>query len=739
MLPLQPYRPEQPVGAVADYVRSLVPVTGLAVDLFCQGPRFVAEILETGRRALGFNVNPVLLHIARVGLTALDHHALNAGFTHLADSERGDLTLRGYLVYQYRSRCPVCHAIGVAEWFAWRRDVNRPFEKRVRCKKCEGVHTGPVDSDDVALAQSFAARGLSYYYALGRAAAPDHPVRERAAEIVDCYTPRNLSALMALTRGMQDLEAEEAVKAWLVVLLLECFDRCSKLHPYAGERRRPHSLQVPVRYLERNVWHCLEEALSRSDEPLASPTVAEAEDVGELVNGTSTSYKLVGRAARDVHEVLPARSVDLVLVDPPWPDGVFWALCALWASWLWSSPEVQAMRPFLRRRRFDWHWHWRALREAFAAVGPRLTEEGVLTTLFAAPGRAMARSVCLAAADAGYQLKAWGFAPDVGYRLAWVWQGKRLRQPLSAGVSRREMGAEVREAVTSALRWRGEPTTGELLRMAANAQLVGQGLVRDTGELKDDVPPLTFTVEALDQGLEAAPVERIAQGVEPQVELWWLQDPVGAADPLADRVEAKVRELLADRLVWMESELVNTVYACFPGVQLPELELVRTCLESYGIREGSEVHLRSEDDPERRRGETGEVCELLIGLGRRLGFRVHGGAIQNVSWSDGATEAYIFVVSVTAELSSHLLAGRSWSHGAQTYLVVPGGRAKLINLKLRRDPRLERTVRSGQWQFVKFRHVRRLVEEEKLDRSAFQLMLGLDPITEREHQQLRLL
>ena len=76
--------------------------------------------------------------------------------------------------------------------------------------------------------------------------------------------------------------------------------------------------------------------------------------------------------------------------------------------------------------------------------------------------------------------------------------------------------------------------------------------------------------------------------------------------------------------------------------------------------------------------------------------------------------------------------------GAQRCLVVPGGRAQLVGLKLQRDPRLARAVEAGGFQFIKFRHLRRLVTEEELDRHVLKTVLGLDPLVEQEAAQIPL-
>ena len=742
--PLAHYRPQQPMGAVEGYVRSLTDPGGLVVDLFCQGSRFVEEALEGGCRVLGFSINPLLLLVARLGLIRLDRQALDAGFTRLADSSKGDEILRSHLASLYRTRCPVCHTSGVAEWFAWHRDLDRPFEKKVRCRSCGKAQTGPTDEDDVAQARSFAPRGLPYYYALDRAAPlkrqASDPGRERAAELVECYTPRNLSALMDLSRRLESVEAADGVRIALMGALLDCFDRCSKLYPHGEDRPRPRTLRIPVRYLERNVWFCFEEGLSSL--PDGRPTsVTETEDVDELLRGTTAGDALVPRAARDVGEILPVKGVDLVLVDPPRPDGVFWALSALWAAWLWDSSDARAMRPFLRRRRFDWHWHWRVLREALRKVGPRLTEEGLLVMLFKASDRAMLPSVCLAAASAGYRPRTWGYAPEIGYRLTWGWEG--LERPPSAVTEalEKEAVAEIEGAAVRTLRRRSEPTQESLLHAASHLRLADRDLLRAIAALEQEASPIDLVADVIDRGLDAAPIICLKGGGKQPDGLWWLLHPrktLDAFETLADRVEASVRELLAERLVWPDSDLVNAVYARFPSLLTPELDLVTVCIASYGVSEGREIHLRPEDDFERRRREIETIRDDLVALGQRLGFQVTEDGVGNVRWREDEGEAYVFTVSATAVLTPFLLDESAQDSEGQRCLVIPGGRARLIHLKLQRDPRLARVVDSGTWQFIKFRHLRRLVAEEDLDRYAFKIVLGLDPIAERELTQLPL-
>ena len=748
----------------------------LVVDLFCQGPTVVREAVAAGRRALGLSVNPLLLAAARLGWSQRDPDALNAAFTRLADSPKGDVPLRRHLASLYRSACPACGAAGVAVWFAWDRDGNYPFKKAVRCSRCEEVQEGTLDDEDLHAVRRIRSRGLAYYYALDRVAPPDHPARERAAELVELYTPRNLSALMDLSLRLEGLEIGEQARIALTSVLLDCFDAGSSLDPYGEERSRPRTLRVPSRYLERNVWLCFEAGLSRllAEEALPLPQSREggplhqATDVAALVRGEAEGYALVSRAARDVGEVLPPGSAALIFADPPRPDGVFWALSALWAGWLWESPPARALRPFLRRRRFDWDWHWRVLRGALKAAGPLLTPEGYLVTLFSDPqdvDDALLESVCLATSGAGYVLDGWGYSPEVGHRLVWRWGDAEPTPPDDVEALERDLMAVAGEIVVSTLWERGEPADWALLHGSVYTRLAERGLLARTAAIPGEgvIPrPFAFAADAVRRAFEAAPMVRFAGREKAERALWWLADSSLAAEPvasplaslrtsnveppLADRVGDQVCDLLVQRPAWGLEELVDAVYACFSGPLTPDLTLVLVCIDSYSVQEGEMLRLRPEDDPQRRAAEIRTLREDLVALGERLGFEVRRRGDWDVRWLEEGREVYVFAISATAALGPHLLpthaggakGGRAAGEGAQRCLVVPGGRARLVGLQLQRDPRLACAVEGGGWQFIKFRHLRRLVAEEELDRHALKTVLGLDPIAEQEVAQIPL-
>ena len=60
-------------------------------------------------------------------------------------------------------------------------------------------------------------------------------------------------------------------------------------------------------------------------------------------------------------------------------------------------------------------------------------------------------------------------------------------------------------------------------------------------------------------------------------------------------------------------------------------------------------------------------------------------------------------------------------------MVLPGGRASLVEYKMRRNWLLRKAVENG-WRFLKFRHVRRMLDDALLTRESLEARLGLDPL-----------
>jgi hypothetical protein len=214
---------------------------------------------------------------------------------------------------------------------------------------------------------------------------------------------------------------------------------------------------------------------------------------------------------------------------------------------------------------------------------------------------------------------------------------------------------------------------------------------------------------------------------------WWPKLPPVPSTPLADRLEQRTRDLLRECGEWHGDELLQRLYRDFPNYLTPDRALVATVIHSYAEDIHFEhIRLRAEDQAEARRTEVDEVCLLLLQIGEQLGVEVSAvanpEAQRQIVWSKPGETIYTFVIQTTAEVAPMLSADSG-------VLVIPGGRATLLQHKIARDARLRKT----QWQVLKFSSLRRAAQQSDLSFATFPLAFGLEPPIEQPALQIQLL
>ena len=713
--PLARYRAPTPAGFARAALADVTAPGDLVLELGINEATYIREALDMERRVLGLNVNPLPLLWVQNALQPASLPEVQAAFTRLGDLPKGAQPFVTHVHDLYLSRCPTCQSDGVAEWFAWDRDAQRPFAKRVHCPHCTEPQEGEVDAQDHALLEQFSPHsGPAYHIALGRAAPLDDPIRERAAELVALYTPRNLSLLMDIIHRLPQASPTPAIQRALALLVLEALDLGCSLVPYNEPLTRPRSLRPPSRFLENNVWMVMEKAIEgysaattattgmAIDAPVSDTAVDAA--LRALQESQPGAYLLLSQPLRTVAPAIPKDSIAALLLHPQPPDATFWALSALWATWLRKDEPHPAIHTFLSRRRLEWEWYRRSLTATLKRLEPLLKRDAPLLIVLPENDPTMLAHIIAATAQAGFHLNRWIACPPWGYRLAFH---------SGSSSAARKTGDQ---SLLKVLQRRGEPTQKALLEAV---HLINAGKAAP-----DHVDALSLLSQ-----------DPAFTSLTPQ--MVWINTSVRAARPLADRVEESVLRLLQSQETWTHAALESAVYAQYCDALSPEPALVATCIAAYTDADAQDVlRLRAEDMPAARGAETRQMRGLLRQLGERLHFDVSQDEARNIVWADAGAPLYQFRCTTTAALGPHLLAAQAPTP-ARRHLVLPGGRAALAALKLKRDPRLQQSVERDHWVFIKFRHLRRMAAEIN-QRSDIEVYLGLDPIVEQAQVQIPL-
>ncbi|MCJ7550844.1 MAG: hypothetical protein MUQ30_14315, partial [Anaerolineae bacterium] len=649
------------------------------------GGATISEIVGANRRVAAMVRNPVDELCTSLQIGDVPISDLQVAITQLADQEKAGRPFLLHIRDLYRTPCPRCRQTGTAEWFAWDRESGHPFAKRVLCAHCDESVEGPVTDQDITVAGRFpATQGPAYHLALSRAEKQSARHDPRVAQLIQLYTSRNLAVLMDIVSRIPRLRTQPDVSRAMAGLLLEAFDQGSSLTGYGAQDEKPRSLRPPQRFLERNVWMILESATGACAEAGTGTTVQglRHDTLSSLLARPQPGYLLLNRSIQGLDPETLAEAFQALIVVLTPPDAAFWALSALWAIWLWGDQVPAGLRGFLTRRRLDWEWYQRGLAVALNHARPMLTPGAPILMLTASSNTSAARAAVYAANGSGLEIERWAVYPPYGYRLL-ARLGSKGQHPDE--VPETMVPPAPQSVVEQLLRQRGEPTDVGALTTAAIFH------TRDV-----DFPHLE------NHAHRATGADFIT---ETQL---WLRSAERIAPPLADRVEDALLQHLAQKSMWPRRDLTRELYGAFNSICTPAPELVDGIIDAYTVPDPADcLSMRPEDDPRRRRSEIQELRSDMQRLGHQLGFRVVKRLNRDLVWRDEKRIAYLFRFSATAILGPHLLKPQPDCDGQRCF-VTPGGRAALIALKLRRDPRLQALAEEHHWTFIKFRHLRRM-------------------------------
>jgi hypothetical protein len=731
-IPGDPFWPPFPEGVASGYVKDLSPPGSLVLIPFSLNPLLPLEILDLGYKVIASSFNPVPI----LCLRALHNRGedFTSALTRLVNAPRGEMLLRHYLQSLYLVECPGCGELVEAEFFLW--EGRAPTAKAVKCPKCGTAGTFPLVPTDLKPLENLKERGPDYWYVLARLFSPGEVSPPEAEELPLVYTPRNLHCLNAMFVKIEALFPEKSL--WtpaglaLKAALLAAMHLSLSLYPSPEFKGRPVRLHLPPRFVEANAWKAFQsaaESLRRFLRPL--PVVEQ----DEFFRKDKASALLpLPWGIKKLEEGIPPSSASFLILEPPPLDRTWWALNFLWAGWLMGYQAAYPLRTLALKGVFGWDWYEETLRRSLFKLKGLLKPGGFALFVGQDIPPVMAECLILAGAKAGLRPESFSFRErDTRLEVRLLFSNSEKVWPLT-GQSEEET---LKEAILEVLSYSAEPLTPPLLRLAVEWWLSSRKPwawgERRRGEFRG------FLEEVLSSMLRENSLKSWADG-----KLLGLPQYPSSSIPLSDKAELEVYRLLREKGLLTLSELEDLFYTSFQGPLAPKADFLRECLTSYGEEAEGKWRLRVEDEPEMRAKDQEEIKAMLWELGEKLGFQVREGARDpfDVIWEEKeafgkplhliAELNFGFVVESTAALTGFFLHHFSPPF-PRSYVVIPGGRASLVWYKLKNMP-LWSSLKG--WQFIKYRHLRRLAQEKTPDRYSLQKIIGLDPVVERPGAQL---
>lgn len=746
----------------------------LVLDPFAGQPSLPRAASAARRRLAINNASPAGLLAVLAGAAPPSPAVTDHAFSRIADAPRRGRTLADHLAALYETICPECAQSITAERFVWDRSVGEPVEKRYHCPHCGSRGDAPADMVDVAQVSSLEVRGAAYWGLLSRLVKPGDPLTAQARGLQDLYPPRALLVLSELlTAAEQRLADSEELRAARAMILHVMAAGLGASELRAGQD--PARLQLPRRFVESNLWLAFEHAhrtlrartqgdLTRRDRslPLASDlSRLRAPDGEGRVLPTALSIT-------ELAEQIAPGSVALILTESPAFDPASYALQFLWSGWLFGREAANRQRAALSIEQWNWDWYARAIGAALRTLRPLLRPDGRMALVFGDSSARRGLAALAAAGAAGWRLAAQAtetpLHPPTG-RTCWRFELAPDAPPMAGAASSLayQVQRSAQEAARQLIDVRGEPAPTALVQTACAVRWSELGLLAELPRHPEAArQPMSYLLAqmrlALARDLPPPGLAFAAANPEDpdQGGLWTAELP-SSQPPLSDRVEQFIASQLEAGPIPAQA-LVEAAYAAFPGWLTPDAALLAACIESYSQPADGVLRMREEDAAQQRSNDLASILHLLTGLGRQLGYAVWlapavaalldddppispdlaDWAPANVVWHLAGDPAFAFAVVAQASLHPWLAAPSEALAGCPRYVALPGGRAGLLDFKLRRCPPWRSRLAWTGWEFVKFRHLRELAGQSGLSLAAFRARVGLDPIVTLPGQQLTL-
>jgi hypothetical protein len=728
--PLARFMPPLEDGVISAWLPLHAPAGSWVLDPFGFSPRLVLEGARAGYRVLVTVNNPITRFLLEMSAQPPSETDFKAALADLSAVKKGDERLGTHLQSLYLTACEKCGSEVYAESFLWRRGEDAPYARVYTCPNCEDSGERVATPPDIEKAKRIAGTdNLHRSRAFERVTALEDEDRVYAEEAIVHYLPRPLYFLTTIINRIDSLNLTPERRRALNALILVACDAGNTLWDHPAERARPKQLNIPGQFREHNLWVQFERGLNQWVETGAG--VALEAWPPQLPEGGGICIFEGRMQDLPVEEVKRQIPIKAVIGSLPRPNQAFWTLSALWAGWLWGREAVEPYKRALRRRRYDWAWNATALNAAFTHLFELLHLGTPFFGFVSEPEPSSLTSALTAASAAGFDLGSLALRTQYDpIQLLWT-SGEHLRrQPGKANVE------EVREAIYSHLRQRGEPASYLHVHAAGLMALVKSHALKQREQEFDEA--LRGTQALIQTALEGdAGFIHYSGGESVETGLWGIQDGERDAiqsdlkDSLSDRVEIAIVTFLQKNPESIFLNIEQDLYPRFPGLLTPSKAMIYSVLSSYAEKESAEWKLRPEDLATARRNELNNIAGLIDAIGRRLGYSTR--QLDRVYlWEQNGRLERTFYILASA------LIGRAISETPfppeQTVIVIPGGRAALVAYKTQRDPSLARRMKS--FQVVKYRLLRTLIELPVLTRETFEEQVAGDPLEKSKSQMM---
>ncbi len=560
-LPFDRFLPLDPPGMVSRWLHLNVPPGATILDPMGASPRAVLEAAAAGYRVLVACNNPVTAFEIRVLARAPLVAEFNSVIRELGDLKKGDERLETTIRSLYLTRCASCGAEIQASGYLWNQGDTVPHTRIYACPICKDDGEHPITDDDIQrLQQIQRSEPMHRSRAMARVMGGNLDDKESVELAINAYPVRALYVLFTLINKLEGMSLPQLRRELLEAILLSLLDDGNAIWSWPEERERPRQLSVPPQYIEKNLWLALDHAVATWSGQLQPVPFSTWPDFP-----SGSGICLYPGRMRDLTQAAQGMKIDDIVCVFPRPSQAFWALCSLWASWLWGRENAGRFSQVIERRRFDWYWHTTALHAALmpaaALAGMNIPVFGLLPE----PAAGLVSSVIESTSISGYDITG-SAVKNALEPIQMEWKtGTREREYKLVNMQR-----IARDAIRELLNEIGEPTEYIEVHTAAMCALADgnafpPSIHQLTAEKASEIQSILNTLLSDQDFL----VQLDATAKDPESGLWWLAEPENTRTPLADSLEIEIVNWLQQEKQISTDSLHERACQRFPGYLTP--------------------------------------------------------------------------------------------------------------------------------------------------------------------------
>lgn len=716
--PLKRYLPPYQAGVISTWLQKNSEPAGNVLDPMGSNPLYALEAAESGFRVFQAQKNPILRLMIEVLAHTYSENEFKNAVHLLLDQEWHGEKLENHIRNLYLTDCRNCGQSIFAEGFIWKKEAAEPISVAYFCPHCGESGTFPINEGDLTQLQQIGNPAVYRARAMQRCMAEGIDIKKNIEYTLACYTPRALHIVVILFNTLDTLIVSMEERSMIAAVLLEVFDQATSLWHWPSREFRPQQLSVPSIFFEKNIYQTISHAIrtwtdyKKSCEVVSYPVIPEqTHSICLFERKTTTAF---------VSKQTDPEGFPIFCIFPR-PNQAFWVFSAVWSAWLFGKKAAEGMLSALARQRYGWYWFAQAISTTFSSIKNEITDKDKVFGMCSDFTPSYLLAVLLGASDGGFQLAGCAFQGTTNI-LQMTWQ---LSEKLNEEETHQKI-EPARKQLIHYLTQRAEPAAFyELFSVYCITPAI-HGVLSSSpdGEISDYYNKI---LNDLQTELEDKKVYRSYTGTSISSTKWMVVDQKKKEQTLDDRIEQEIVSAIYQNRSLDFHDLYERLCNEFQGFLTPDQDYCKACLESYASR----THLNTkiyvcdaDEDPQKRIREQDEIAELIGQIGRKVGAAVQVG--DGLNWFDAdGKPIYQFFISTTASFSEFINQNSS-NHTVIPVLVFPASRSRLIQLKMERNPHLKEVLRE-EWHLAKFRHIRKISEQEQFTLQAWQDILDVDP------------